>query len=234
VQNLPYIISTWRERSKKIGLGEIYIIVCLNDYNFNEIKNLKLFDEVYEFSPRDSFKYFIKDMPYSLYTKTLYKEIDNLNTSDDFPLYRGSMLEFDNSPRKKRKSMIYKNYSPEQFYMINKKIINWTRDRYNENNRFIFFNAWNEWGEGTYLEPDKKYGYASINELSKALFNKPYKELTTNFSYFNRASSIIAIQVHLYYIDLINEIINFFIRQIIFLLIMIYLFQLILYPKNNL
>lgn len=208
VQNLSYIISIWRESSKKIGLGEIYIIVCLNNYSFNEIKNLKLFDATYEFSPRDSLKYFVKDMFYSLYTKILYKEIDNLNTSDNFPLYRGSMLEFDNSPRKKRKSLIYKNYSPEQFFMINKKIISWTRERYNQNNRFIFINAWNEWGEGTYLEPDKKYGYASINALSKALFNKTYKELTINFSYFNRTSSIIAIQAHLYYLDLINEIVN--------------------------
>ena len=147
-------------------------------------------------------------MPYSLYTTILYKDIEYLNTSDDFPLFRGSMLEFDNSPRKKRKSLIYENYSPEQFFMVNKKIIKWTREKYNENNRFIFINAWNEWGEGTYLEPDKKYGYAAINSLSKALFNKPYKELNINFTNLNRIPSIVAIQAHLYYIDLINEIVN--------------------------
>ena len=40
------------------------------------MKDLKLFDATYEFSPRDSLKYFVKDMPYSLYTITLYKDID--------------------------------------------------------------------------------------------------------------------------------------------------------------
>ena len=59
-----------------------------------------------------------------------------------------------------------------------------------------------------YLEPDKKYGYASINSLSKALFNKTSTEINTYLLNFNRKSSIIAIQVHLYYIYLIKEIIN--------------------------
>ena len=43
--------------------------------------------------------------------------------------------------------MIFDNHSPEQFFMINKKIINWTRERYDENEKFIFINVWNEWGK---------------------------------------------------------------------------------------
>ena len=207
IPNLSNTISIWRKEVKNLGIGELYIIACLNNYSFDEMKNTKLFEAVYEFSPRDSLKLFVKDMPYFIYATVLYKKIDLENADDDFPLYRGSMLEFDNSPRKKEKSSIYENYSPEQFYMINKKIIEWTRNRYNKNNRFIFINAWNEWGEGTYLEPDRKYGYASINSLSKALFEKPWKEINITFSNFNN-ESIIAIQVHLYYDDLISEIIN--------------------------
>ena len=203
-----YIKKILYTNTFKMKMSKNYYITCLNSHSYKEIKDLKLFDATYEFSPRDSLKNFVKDMPYSLYTTILYKDIDYLNISQNFPLYRGSMLEFDNSPRKKRKSIIYEYYSPEQFFMINKKIIKWTRDRYNENNRFIFINAWNEWGEGTYLEPDKKYGYSSINSLSKALFNKSYNELKLNLLYFNKISSIVAVQVHIYYIDLINEIIN--------------------------
>ena len=205
IPNLSNTIFNWRKEAKKIGFDDIYIIVCLNSYSFEEMKNLELFNGVYEFSPRDSLQNSAK--PYLLYMNTLYKKIDFIKANNNFPLYRGSMLEFDNSPRKKNEYVIYENYSPEQFYMNNKKIIEWTRSRYDKNNRFIFINAWNEWGEGTYLEPDKKYGYTSINSLSKALFNKTFTEININSSIFNKLS-IIAVQVNLYNDYSINEIIN--------------------------
>jgi lipopolysaccharide biosynthesis protein len=115
------------------------------------------------------------------------------------------MLEWDNCPRT-RPCYSFDYYSPEQFYMINKIIIEWTKKNYNETNQFIFINSWNEWGEGSYLEPDEKYGYASINSLSKALFNLPYIEVY-DIKELNKESKI-AIQIHLYYKDLLEEVIN--------------------------
>ena len=206
IPNLEKIISQWREECIKLGIGEIFILVTLNNNTYEEFKKIGLFNGVYEFSPRDSFNCKIKYSKNLLYTATLYKNINFINATDDFPLFRGSMLEFDNSPRIKNSPNIFEDYSPEQFYLINKKIIEWTREHYNINNRFIFINAWNEWGEGAYLEPDEKYGYASINSLSKALFDKDYKDINFNFEDFN-IKPIIAIQAHIFYIDLLNEII---------------------------
>ena len=68
IPNLSNTISIWKEESKNIGIGELYIIVCLNIYNFDEMKNINLFDAVYEFSPRDSLQLVTKDKSYFLYT----------------------------------------------------------------------------------------------------------------------------------------------------------------------
>ena len=32
-------------------------------------------------------------------------------------------------------------------------------EKYADNKIFLYINAWNEWGEGAYLEPDEENGY---------------------------------------------------------------------------
>ena len=206
IPNIEKNLSIWRKKAREFGIGELYIIVTLNQYEIKDFDKMKSINAIYQFSPRDSLTFNIKNNEKFLYTATLYKEFDN-NYSNSIDFYKGSMLEFDNSARKKKDYVIFQNYSPEQFYMLNRKIIEWTKLKYNNANKFVFVNAWNEWGEGTYLEPDEKYGYASINALSKAIFNISYNNNIYNLSHLMVIPKI-AIQAHIYYEDLIIEMIN--------------------------
>jgi hypothetical protein len=127
--------------------------------------------------------------------------------NENFPVYEGNMLEFDNSAITQNKE-IYGEYSPELFYKINKLLIkNIKEDNNEESNRFIFINAWNNYYEGTYLEPDERYGYGAINALSKSLFNLPFKNPNYKLSKLMN-NCLVAVHAHIYYQDLVKEIIN--------------------------
>ena len=113
------------------------------------------------------------------------------------------MLKWDNSIEKKNPK-IFCDYSPEKFYILIKILINST---YFPNNNYLFINGWNNWKEGSYLEPDYKYGYASINALSKAIFYINFNEEDFNIKSLSNNCQV-AVQVHIFYKDLIAEIIN--------------------------
>ena len=64
---------------------------------------------------------------------------------------------FDSSPRHDYRGVIIDKSTPDKFEYYFKKQYEKAR-RYKAG--MIFVNAWNEWGEGAYIEPDEKYKYA--------------------------------------------------------------------------
>lgn len=70
-----------------------------------------------------------------------------------------AFVDWDNSPRYHERGRVYIGSSPQKFKEYFSKFLKKARKEFNKDYMFIF--AWNEWGEGGYLEPDEdnKYGY---------------------------------------------------------------------------
>ena len=196
-----------RQKAREFEIGEIFIISCLNGLKISEINNLNIFDGAYKLPPKDLEETNIKNIRenYIYYYSLLYSNIFNDSKFENFVVYKGIMLEYNNSAINKDRK-IYSEYSPELFYKINKLLIKNIKEDYDESNRFFFINAWNNYFEGSYLEPDERYGYGSINALSKALFNLPFHSYYDLSNLMNNC--LVAVQTHIFYIDLLNEIIN--------------------------
>ena len=81
--------------------------------------------------------------------------------------FLGAFVNYDDSPRRSRKGKIVKGASPQKFKKYLSKLIKISTK---QDKDFIFITAWNEWGEGAYMEPDNinKYEYLYvIKELSR-------------------------------------------------------------------
>ena len=204
IPNLKETILILRERARTYKIGEIFIFAPLRNINESSEYSL-LFDSAYDLSKIKLFEGNNFKQKNLYYAGILYKNcfFKTNKFKNNFFIYRTSILE-PNIYSDKNK---LKNFSPEKFYLLNKILFEWTKTNYNENDRIIFINSWNNYNEGNYLEPDKKYGYASINSFSKALFNLPYKENNYSLIFLNR-NSYVAIQAHIFYEELIDEIIN--------------------------
>lgn len=91
---------------------------------------------------------------------SVWGKILKKNFSKNF--YSGAFVDWDNTPRKKSKGLIIKNSSPEKFYYYFSKLYKKSK---NQESPYIFINAWNEWAEGTYLEPDEKNQYKYLKVI---------------------------------------------------------------------
>lgn len=80
--------------------------------------------------------------------------------------YLGAFTGWDNTARKDESGLVIRNSSPEKF----KKYLRTQILRSQElDNPFLFINAWNEWSEGAYLEPDNRYGYAYLRAVREVI-----------------------------------------------------------------
>lgn len=86
-------------------------------------------------------------------------------TSDKF--IPGLFVNWDNTPRKHSNGSVTLDNDPEYFGEVCDQLIQKAKNEYHKD--MIFINAWNEWAEGCYLEPDEKYGYSYLENLCSAL-----------------------------------------------------------------
>lgn len=84
------------------------------------------------------------------------------------PIYPQLIPRRDRSPRSGKQAMIYYDSTPELFGKAVERAIKCVEKRKKEH-RLIFLNAWNEWGEGAYMEPDLKFGKRYIKTLGRIL-----------------------------------------------------------------
>ena len=72
--------------------------------------------------------------------------------------------DWDNTPRRSYRGLVYKGTNPDYFESALRKLKE-KKDAHEID--FVYVNAWNEWGEGAFLEPDENRGYGYLEAVKR-------------------------------------------------------------------
>lgn len=83
-------------------------------------------------------------------------------------VYPTLLPQWDRTPRAGIATNPLTGATPDKFEKTIENALDLVKDK-TPDHQILFLKAWNEWGEGNYVEPDDKYGHGWLNAIKKAL-----------------------------------------------------------------
>lgn len=161
------MIVCWNKMARKHGMPGVYFISGSSD-KYRQ----KGFSNVLAQEPQNTMKnlcvqkYHDHDVAFSVDYEEVCKKIVEQKVTEGECV--GSFVGYDDSPRRGRSGSIVINRDPALFEYEMRAQIGKAQA---SGSPFVFINAWNEWGEGMYLEPDDRYGTAFLEAVRNAKQN---------------------------------------------------------------
>lgn len=173
------MLNYWNELAKKYGLKGIYFVKTLG----GTISDISEFDAAVEFEPsytiaHEAPSYIMRKVQGFSQTKIVadydlvWGNILSRQLKPGLKTIPGAFIDWDNTARRGEQSFMFHGANPDKFSLYFDMQIKNAITKYKS--EFLFINAWNEWAEGTYLEPDKRYGLRYLEGVRKALKNNGF------------------------------------------------------------
>jgi lipopolysaccharide biosynthesis protein len=170
-------VARWREHAANIGLPGLYILGA-NSFGFSDYEGFGL-DGVVEFPPHtlnigeitEQVIRYNRDFSGRVYdyVETAAAVIDDLASRRDPAIHPGVMPMWDNEARRPGAGHVFHNNDPGAYRAWLATALETSLRLAPPERRLVFVNAWNEWAEGAYLEPDQWYGHAMIQATRSAV-----------------------------------------------------------------
>lgn len=167
----------WQDEAKNLGIGPLYLIGAqksLED-DFQQIG----FDGSVQFPPHGmdganlsaGLQWLKTDVTAFVYDYEKVSATALSQTKTEKKQFWGVTLSWDNTARRQKSATVIINFSIKAYR-------NWLSELCQRlrqdptivpDEKIIFINAWNEWAEGTHLEPDQRFGFAYLEATRQAL-----------------------------------------------------------------
>jgi len=87
-----------------------------------------------------------------------------------FPLVKTVVPHWDNDARREGRGFTMHGSTPALYEKWLQGSVRYAQENPFKKEPLVFINAWNEWAEGAYLEPDVHYGHAYLNATRRAVY----------------------------------------------------------------
>lgn len=176
-------IRAWEEECRQEGVPTPYVVTVLTrdsaqpesygadagaervlfDWTGGAVRDIKA--ELHQFSPMSGSVLSYDDV-------ARHYEL-NSPMNGETPIFRSLIPGWDNSARYGSEAYVVDGPSPARFETWLSNLIHASRKTSAKDERIVIVNAWNEWAEGAYLEPDMRNGFAYLNSVGRALAGQP-------------------------------------------------------------
>lgn len=175
LSDAPRVVARWKEIVREAGYPDLHVSVCETfgitgphaygadsacQFPPHGVRARVINDEIEDLDP--SFAGNIYHYP-----DVVANEIRR--PAPGYVRFRAAMPAWDNTSRKGREGNLFHNASPSMFEAWLSFLAARTRAELPAGRRLVFLNAWNEWAEGAYLEPDRRHGRDNLNAVRNAL-----------------------------------------------------------------
>ncbi len=210
----------WRGYCKNAGLDDLFL-VAIQSGRLLDPRKIG-FDAALEFPPHGvpvlpQINKYLKitnpDFTGMVYDyRKIAEQMGNQN-HPEYRLFKTVITGWDNTPRRQDQPLIFHNSTPQVYQSWLTSAINNAVENSPAQERFVFINAWNEWAESTYLEPDRKFGYAYLDATARAIHSMMDEKVITDpipgSQIQVKKHSDTAVIFHLYYPELWGETLSY-------------------------
>ncbi len=213
--------QVWREYFKKKHNVDLHLLAV---QSFSDENPADLgFDKGIEFVPLSVSSRLKKDIPrYNIVDKILDVEFTGAmydyrpialtypEKRNKFPAYRSVMPAWDNDARRKGTGGVFANANPDLYGSWLSDVVGQANKEANSvDEKMVFINAWNEWAEGAYLEPDTMYGHAYLNRTAEVMAkhsnNPDNRDAFPMYGIERSKDTTVAVVLHLFYPEMWSE-----------------------------
>lgn len=167
-----------REECTRAGLGGLYMLACIGGAGEAQIAAREGYDAVTAYNwPYLGITGDAKWAPYDTLIEGYRKQWESIVQNSPVPLLPPVSGGWDSRPWHGQSALVRYGRTPEKFEQHLQDALRFLERYPRSVLPMVLIEAWNEWGEGSYIEPHKEFGFGYLDAIREVFTSAPRRHI---------------------------------------------------------